>query len=142
MREEKMQRRTVTLIEVSLLFVVIAGACGGSAGTGSAEISVSMAEFSFTPSIVSAPAGAEITLNLTNNGTVDHSWVLMQAGYTAEPPFSDADQSHVLQEFTLSPGEQQTATFTAPSDPGKYQVVCSLPGHLEAGMQGTFTFAE
>ncbi len=101
-----------------------------------------MAEFSFTPSVVSAPASAKITLKLTNNGTVDHNWVLMEAAYTAEPPFSDEDQSHVLQEFTLSPGEQQTVTFTAPSDPGKYQVVCSAPGHLEAGMQGTFTFTE
>jgi uncharacterized cupredoxin-like copper-binding protein len=137
-----MQRRTFTLIGLGLLFAVITGACGGSTGPASAEISVSMAEFSFTPSTVSAPAGAEVTLNLTNNGTVDHSWVLMEARYTAQPPFSDEDQSHVLQEFTLSPGEQRTVTFTAPSDPGDYQVVCNLPGHLEAGMQGTFTTTE
>lgn len=137
-----MHKRTIGFLGLTLLVAILAAACGGSSGPASAEVSMSMAEFSFTPSTVSAPAGAEITINLTNDGTVDHNWVLMAAGYTAEPPFSEEDQAHVLQEYRLAPGEEQTVTFTAPAEAGDYQVVCSVPGHLEAGMQGTFTFTQ
>jgi plastocyanin len=41
-------------------------------------------------------------------------------------------------EVALNPGDSTSTTFTAPSDPGEYQVVCSTPD-TEAGMVGKLT---
>ena len=36
----------------------------------------------------------------------------------------------------LGPKERDTVTFTAPTAPGRYEFVCSFPGHLQVGMRG------
>ncbi|MDL1944781.1 hypothetical protein FBQ99_20840, partial [Chloroflexi bacterium CFX2] len=33
--------------------------------------------------------------------------------------------------------ESVELSFTAPDQPGTYQIVCGMPGHLQAGMVGT-----
>lgn len=130
------------LLGIAVLFAALFTACGGPAEPTSAELSVQMVEFSFTPANLSVPAESTVTLNLTNDGTVEHNWVLMEVGYEAEPPFTEQDQSHVLEEFSVPAGSQQSFTFTAPSGGGEYQVVCSVAGHLEAGMEGKLTVTE
>ena len=42
----------------------------------------------------------------------------------------------VFRELRAGPGERTSDTFLAPSQPGTYQVICKVPGHLEAGMEG------
>ncbi len=37
------------------------------------------------------------------------------------------------------PGATKTETFTAPSEPGTYTIVCGISGHLENGMEATLT---
>jgi uncharacterized cupredoxin-like copper-binding protein len=32
-----------------------------------------------------------------------------------------------------------TGIFTAPTDPGEYQIVCGTPGHFMSGMVGKLT---
>jgi uncharacterized cupredoxin-like copper-binding protein len=34
------------------------------------------------------------------------------------------------------PGETVQVTFKAPAKPGKYEFICSFPGHFLAGMKG------
>ena len=36
------------------------------------------------------------------------------------------------------PGTTETGTFTAPAA-GDYQIICMVPGHFSAGMEGTLT---
>ena len=36
----------------------------------------------------------------------------------------------------LGPKERDTVTFTAPAAPGRYEFVCSFPGHYQVGMRG------
>ena len=36
----------------------------------------------------------------------------------------------------LGPKERDTATFTAPTAPGRYEFICSFPGHFQVGMRG------
>jgi uncharacterized cupredoxin-like copper-binding protein len=145
-----MKTKMLKRISIVFLIPIFIGACAQSAtststGDTSAEagsgpvLTVSMTEFKFTPNTYSVPAGSQVTLQLSNDGRANHNWVLMEFGYTAEAPFNSEDETHELFAFVLKPGENDTFTFTAPSEPGDYQVVCSFPGHLAQGMKGTLT---
>ncbi len=126
-------------VVVLLLLVVVGVALAGCGGPKTAQIQVTMTEFAFSPTTWTVPAGAEVTLDMTNSGGLEHEWVVMELGYTAEPPFDDVDEAHVLWEGEVGPGEVTSFTFTAPSEPGEYQVICGISGHFENNMVGTLT---
>ncbi len=130
-------------ITVLVLLVFVASltltACGGGGPAASATINVTMTEFQFTPAVFVVPAGQQITVNAKNGGTVAHSFVIMKFGTTAGDAFDDDDQPNVYYQIELQPGDSQTDTFTAPTQPGDYQVVCSMPGHIAAGMVAKMT---
>jgi len=125
-----------------VLFVLVGfvlSSCGG--GGASTKIDVTFAEFSFTPNVFTIPAGQEITLHAINNGTVVHEFVIMKYGLNIGDDFGDEDEGNIYWEVEAEPGQEVTVTFTAPSDPGEYQVVCGTPGHFVAGMVGSLTVA-
>jgi len=107
-------------------------ACGGSGA--STNLSVDMTEFMFNPTDYSVPAGQQITLQLSNTGSVEHEFVIMKHGTEVGNDFGDEDEANIYWEAELQPGESNTYTFTAPSEPGEYQVICGIPGHYLAGM--------
>ncbi len=102
-------------------------------------ISVTMTDFQFSPNIFKVPVGREITLNATNNGSVIHNFVIMKFGQYAGTSLGDEDLPNVYWQLEIQPGSSKTVTFTAPTDPGDYEVVCRTPGHLEAGMKARLT---
>ncbi|MFT3895933.1 MAG: cupredoxin domain-containing protein [Anaerolineales bacterium] len=116
---------------------LILSACGAAKPT--TTINVSLTDFQFQPAKFVIPAGKEITLNATNTGAVVHNFVIMKAGTTAGELFDDEDLPNVYWEVEIDPGGEAHVTFTAPSDPGDYQLVCRTKGHLAAGMTGTIT---
>ena len=120
-------------------------ACGSDDDSGgSTEIDVSMEEFEFTPTSWTVAADEEITINLENEGSVEHEWVILQPGVTIE---SEADlpetEEELLADFVywedeVGAGESKTLTFTAPAA-GTYQIICAIEDHFDAGMNGTLT---
>lgn len=125
------------LIPLVVVVFVLAG-CGGAATEAPpepVEMTVDMVEFAFEPTNQTVPSGAEVTINLTNSGTIVHSYYLMEDGYVAEAPWDEEDAAHVLYSAEVEAGATGTLTFTAP-EAGTYQVVCHEPGHFEAGMVG------
>jgi uncharacterized cupredoxin-like copper-binding protein len=98
-----------------------------------------MYEYSFNPATLEVPAGAEVTVNLSNSGTLEHEMVIMVYGASATAPFDDDDEGNIYWEVELEAGDSTTVTFTAPTEPGNYQIVCGIPAHLEQGMVGTLT---
>ena len=122
-----------------ILFVVVLSAslvlsaCGGGSAPSS-TINVTMTDFQFTPNSFTVPAGQTITINANNNGAVVHNFVVMKLGTTAGDAWDDSDIPNVFWQIQLEPGASKTDTFTAPTEPGEYQVVCSTPGHIMAGM--------
>jgi uncharacterized cupredoxin-like copper-binding protein len=121
---------------LSLIFVLTA--CGG-AGGAAPKIDVTFAEFTFTPSEFTIPAGQEIAVNAKNEGAVLHEFVIMKLGETVGEDFGDEDEGNIYWEVEVEPGSSVAETFTAPAEPGEYQVVCGTEGHFVAGMVGKLT---
>jgi uncharacterized cupredoxin-like copper-binding protein len=122
------------------LAAVVLSACGGP---GSAAMSVSMREFSFTPDTFTVPSGAEVTLTLRNLGALEHNFHIMNLGEEIEGSWTEADEAGALDSLAnVSGGDVSTVTITAPNKAGEYQVLCSVPSHFELGMFGTLTVTE
>ena len=119
-----------------LLFTLVLTACGGQ-NQPATNIDVDMTDFAFTPSQYIVPAGQEITLHVQHDGTVEHDFIIMKYGTEVGGHFNEDDQPNVYWQLKVQPGESQTVTFTAPTEPGNYQIVCGMAGHVEAGMIGT-----
>jgi plastocyanin len=121
------------LISAAVLFSLMLTSCGGAGGP-TTELNVTMTDFQFQPSQYTVPAGQEITLNARNNGAVVHNFVIMKLGTSAGPMWDDADVPNVYWEVELLPGADTSTSFTAPSEPGDYEVVCRTEGHIASGM--------
>jgi uncharacterized cupredoxin-like copper-binding protein len=115
---------------------LIITACGGKNGGVSTNVNITMTDFQFSPNSFTVPAGKEISLKAENSGAVVHSFVIMNEGKSAGTEFNDEDTPNVYWQIEIQPGGSTDTTFTAPSQPGEYEIVCHVPGHLQAGMVG------
>lgn len=122
------------LFLIVLLSALVLSACGGQ--KPSMTIDVVFTDFAFQPNEFTIPAGSEITVNASNNGAVVHEFVLMKFGTNVGTDFGDEDEENIYWEIEVLPGQKGSGTFTAPSDPGEYQLVCGTEGHYMAGMVG------
>ena len=98
----------------------------GSSG-GSSTISDSAdptGQLKFTKSDLTAKAG-NATVDFTNSSSLPHNMTI-----------EDSSGKQVGATPTFSGGSK---SFTVDLKPGKYTFFCSVPGHREAGMQGTLT---
>jgi azurin len=110
-------------------------------------------QMKFDVTSIDAVARQKITVTLINSGTLPkvamaHNFVLLKAG-TDVSAFASAALSHqdtgymppdmadkvIAASKMLGPGESDTVSFTAPAA-GKYDYICSFPGHALAGMRG------
>jgi plastocyanin len=128
-----MLRNSFLLVPMVILLLFL-GACSNSDPN---KLSVITTDHDFSPLKWSVTAGAPVTLELTNRGTEEHEWVLIKNGMEVTKPFDDDDEDKVFWEIEAEAGETKTGTFTAPTEPGTYTVVCGIPDHLEKGMEAT-----
>lgn len=122
-----------------LLVVLTASVSACSADGASAKINVEMTDFAFTPNHFTVPAGKEIVVNAAHHGVTTHEFIIMKAGTDAGDKFDDADRANVYLSVEVPPDHSQGFKFVAPVEPGVYQIVCGIPGHMQAGMVGTLT---
>jgi uncharacterized cupredoxin-like copper-binding protein len=128
-------KRTFIIAAVFLSLILVS--CGG--GGPSTTINVTMTDFQFQPNQFTVPAGQEITFNSTNNGAVVHNFVIMKYGTTAGDMFDEEDISNIYWQVEIQPGGSVNTTFTAPTEPGEYEVVCRTEGHIASGMVAKLT---
>ncbi len=126
------------LIVLAVVFSLTLVSCSRSGGTNT-TINVTMTDFQFQPNTFTVPAGQQIKLNATNNGGGVHSFVIMKLGTQASETFGPQDEANVYWQTEVQPGASANTTFTAPSQPGDYEVVCKQPGHVAAGMVAKLT---
>lgn len=125
-------RRIELLTMIALLLIAALAACGGGGGGGGGSttgrtINVEATEFAFNPNAFTGKVGEKITFKVTNKGTVDHNFVIL-----------NADGSQELAKMEVKLGTSNSLTFT-PSAAGEYQIDCNIAGHKEAGMVGKLT---
>lgn len=114
-------------------------------------------QMKFAPTELEAQPGQPLEVTLKNVGSMPkasmgHNWVLLvkdadvnkilENGMTAAgngyiPP--DMENLVIARTELLGPGESDTVTFNAPSEPGDYEFICSFPGHYLLGMKGILT---
>ncbi len=112
--------RTLVLVIATVLLLT---ACGGRAAqqppaapAGEQAVTIKMSEFKFDPATVQV-RGGKVKFELTNAGTVEHSFVIVGTGKKVE---------------AIQPGKGGQLEIDL--KPGTYQVECDIPGHKEAGM--------
>jgi plastocyanin len=77
----------------------------------------------FEQKTLSAPAG-QVTFEFTNQSSTPHDFALERDG-------EEIAKTDVITE--------DTTTATATLEAGEYTFFCSVPGHRQAGMEGTLT---
>ena len=129
-------KKLFTLTTLLALLSFLLSACGGSSGGSSLDIT--MTEYKYAPAAWTVPAGKAVTLNLKNTGSVVHTWTLVSKPVTDMS--ATLDKANVLFDSgDVAAGASKTVTFTAPTTPGTYQVICTDIGHFELVMTGQLT---
>lgn len=118
-----------------ILLSVFLSAC--QADGPSTQLKVELNDFAISPNQLAVPAGSEIQIRITNTGVVVHNFYIMKYGVDVGEQFDEENISNAYWEAEVQPDDTATFSFTAPDQAGVYQIVCGMPGHLQAGMVGT-----
>ncbi len=108
----------------------------------SKPIEATLSEFKLTLSAQTV-AGQSVTIDATNNGTVEHELVIIRTDLDSSAlptvdgriPEDKVDAVDEIAEFAI--GTTQSKTFELA--PGKYVLVCNLPAHYTSGMHAALT---
>ncbi|MFC4350833.1 cupredoxin domain-containing protein [Fodinicurvata halophila] len=85
------------------------------------SLEVEAEEFAFEPNRVVVEAGERVEITFENTGRLSHNLKI--------PAFD-------VKTTTIQAGNTATVTFT-PNESGTYEMLCTVPGHSQAGMTGT-----
>ena len=96
---------------------------------GTQEMYLVMTEYAFnyTNPDIAVYQNYLIRVTLDNKGEVQHSFMVL--GVSEDSGYIDPDQVYTV-EFVIN------------QDPGVYEYLCTVPGHREAGMYGTWIIQE
>ena len=109
------------LVMAALVAVTVLSACGGGS-PAALEIKVDASEFKFDPATITAQVGQPVRVTVTNTGSLEHTFTVTELGVDEPLPVGQT----IMVEFT-------------PAQSGTFELVCTVPGHKEAGMVGTVT---
>lgn len=140
-----MRRTTLTLITLIAVPTLGLAACGNDDDVGdtadggaSTSIEATATEFQFDPDAWIVPAGEELTIDFTNDGSLEHEWAVLELGEDIESEDEFTEDKVLLEVEAIEPDSSTTQTFTI-DDAGTYQVICAIPTHFDAGMEGELT---
>ncbi len=91
-------------------------------------VQITAEEFRFTPKDVTIRPG-EVIFSVKNEGAIEHNFVI-----------EDAAGKKVAGIASILP--EKTDQLRVAPRAGRYTMLCDLPGHKDAGMQGTLTVRE
>ena len=107
-----------------VLAVAMLAGCGGGPAQPAGSIKVTMTEFQFAPSSITAPSG-KVVFFLVNSGTTSHNLIIR-----------DSANRRVKGSDLVSAGD--SSVFTVDNiAAGTYTIFCDQQGHEASGMKGT-----
>ncbi len=127
------------------LLVLLVSACGGSQAESVTNVSLVATDIAFEETRLEVPANQPVRLTLENSGVLEHDFSIREIGvhdvHATEGEADDhamSEDAHELDVHVAAHpnGGRGTVEFT-PTEPGKYEYYCTVPGHKEAGMVGT-----
>lgn len=122
-------------IVIALALSCLSGACAGPQRVhGSTTIAITMKDGSFQPFESRVTSGAEISLALTNEDSRPHDWTLLDRFVQIPPAGTPLPEVRFSQR--VDPGQTLTVHFKAPTAPGEYLFISSLPADMEVEMTG------
>jgi uncharacterized cupredoxin-like copper-binding protein/predicted ester cyclase len=101
----------------------------GRVKSGAEEVAVTLTEFSIALAPVTLHVDQPYAFVVTNEGTVEHEFVIERPGETHEPLMVGDEMAMVT---GITPGASRTLGWTF-AESGSYQLACHQPGHYEAG---------
>jgi nitrite reductase (NO-forming) len=112
---------------LALTGVILAGGDESNAGIpsgsgGTQTVDVSLAEFAVDPPTLEVPAGTEVIVNVTNDGTMPHDFKV-----NGETGTELIDPGTTVEGVSLGVIDAATSAW------------CTVPGHREAGMEMAIT---
>lgn len=140
----------ISLLALAAGLVVLAG-CGSSSSTSSSASTPAATPTAPAKTTVTAPAGAGQALTLAANPEgqlkYDKTSLTAKAGAVS---IAFANMSPVAHNVTIESSSGATVgatptfqggakTLAVTLKPGTYKFFCSVPGHRQAGMEGTLT---
>jgi plastocyanin len=135
-----MGRLAVGLAAVGAVLMLVAAGCGDDGGSESGgepefDIETITSRFpAYGPDQWEVPVGEVVRLTYTNEGAGKHDWTLLSEAIESKAEFDDG--LVIAQVTPENLGGQDTITFTL-DEPGTYQVICTIAGHFDVGMEGT-----
>jgi uncharacterized cupredoxin-like copper-binding protein len=130
-------RKTLLVAVALAAFAAVPLASGG--GTN-ASVNVTLKEFKVIPSVKSVKAG-KVTFIVKNTGKVMHEMVVVKStkapGSLAGTGKEASEKGSVGEVPDVKAGKGGKLTVTL--KPGKYVLLCNLPGHYKAGQYVGFT---
>jgi len=118
--------RTIAAGMVALALLAACGGSSGGSGAPAGSIQVTMTEYKFNPSTISAPAG-KIVFWLVNSGSAQHDLAI-----------EDSSGSTIATSELVSVGDSKEFDVND-IKAGSYKIYCTQPGHRAAGMEGKLT---
>src|SRR5205823_5920288 len=94
---------------------------GPAPESGAPSVDVTAREFSFSPDHFTIKAGRTVNIHFSDGGGMFHTFTLVGG-----PSFN----------LQANPGQSISGALTI-TRPGSYGFICSVPGHAQAGMEGT-----
>jgi nitrite reductase (NO-forming) len=102
------------------------GATPGASPTASGVIEVHTVDIAYEPTELTIPADTDVEIHVINKGMLEHDFNIEDTDFATD----------------ILPGAKEAeATLTVNLPAGEYVYFCSVPGHREAGMEGTLTVA-
>jgi uncharacterized cupredoxin-like copper-binding protein len=132
--------RKLWVLALACVLTVAYAGCGGD-GEEKTSAGVSLKEWSVTVSAAEATAGA-VTFQVRNEGSMPHQFIVIKNDLPPEmlPVANGAvaiSQVNVLASIEpIAAGATTELRFDA--TPGKYVLVCNVPGHYQQGMAASF----
>lgn len=148
--------RAVTIAAAVALLALFASACGGdnngettattggqtTAAGGPGDVTGTLSEYKIALDKTSAPAG-KVTFTVTNAGKITHEFVVIKTNKAPGdlpmegPEASEKGAVGEIEPDELAPGKTATKSFNL--KPGKYVIICNIPGHYMKGQYIGFT---